>query len=380
MNDIRIDAEKQQTAREYAGIRRRLMLLGLVFGSVYLLAWIGLGWDKALRNWLEAQVSAQWLVVALFAIAFAGLHILLTLPMDYYSGFVLPHRYEMSNQSIGEWLGDQLKGMALSAVLGLLLLEIVYWVLGRYPAYWWLIVGIIMLLFTVILAQLAPVFLMPLFYKFVPLDAEYDELVTRLTKLFEQAGTTVEGVYKFDMSSKTNAANAALTGLGKTRRIILGDTLLEKFSADEIETVLAHELGHHVNKDIPILIASQSLLTLGGLFLASLGLRWGVVTIGYNGISDIATLPLFTFVMSLYGLLTMPLGNILSRSRERMADKFALDSTNNTEAFASAMKRLANQNLADVDPPKWVETLLHSHPSLKSRIAFAEGYRSRQTR
>ncbi len=380
MSDIRIDAEKQRTAREYAGIRRKLMLVSLIFGAVYLFAWIGFGWDKALRAWLETRVPGQGLIIAIFALVFGGLHVLLTMPMDYYSGFVLPHRYGMSNQSVGEWIGDQVKGMALSAVLGLLLLEIVYWVLGRFPTLWWLIVGIIMLLFTVILAQLAPVLLMPLFYKFVPLDSEYDDLVDRLTKLFQQAGTRVEGVYKFDMSSKTNAANAALTGLGNTRRIILGDTLLEQFSADEIETVLAHELGHHVNKDIPILIISQSLLTLGGLFLASLGLRWGVTTIGYAGISDIATLPLFTLVMSIYGLLTMPLGNILSRSRERLADKFALDSTHNADAFASAMKRLANQNLADVDPPKWVETLLHSHPSLKSRIAFAEGYRSRQTR
>ncbi len=376
MVDIRIDTEKQRTAREYAAKRRVMMLVSLVIGTLYLLAWIGLGWDKTLRTWLAMQVESQWLLVAGFALIFGGLYTVLTLPFDYYSGYFLPHRYEMSNQSVMEWVGDQLKGMLLSAVLGLFLLEVVYWVLREFPTLWWLIAGVLMLLLTVILAQLAPVLLMPLFYKFVPLESEYDELVDRLTVLFAKTGTHIEGVYKFDMSSKTKAANAALTGLGNTRRIILGDTLLENFSMDEIETVLAHELGHHVNKDIPIMILSQSLLTLGGLYLAALGLRWGVATLGYTAISDVAALPLFTLVMSAYGLVTMPLGNILSRSRERLADKFALDTTQNAAAFASAMKRLANQNLADVEPPKWVETLLHSHPSVKSRIDYAEGYRS----
>jgi STE24 endopeptidase len=206
----------------------------------------------------------------------------------------------------------------------------------------------------------------------VPLGDEQAELADRLIRLAEQAGTRVRGVYKFDMSRRTKEANAALTGLGNTRRIILGDTLLTKFTPDEIETVLAHELGHHVHKDIPLSMAFETVLTLVGLYLASLGLRWGVATFGFAGVADIAALPLFGLVMGAYGLITLPLGNAFSRWRERLADEYALQATHKSAAFASALTRLANQNLADVDPEPWVEFLLHSHPALRKRIALAQ--------
>jgi STE24 endopeptidase len=174
------------------------------------------------------------------------------------------------------------------------------------------------------------------------------------------------------MSRRTKAANAALTGLGNTRRILLGDTLLKEFSPDEIETVLAHELGHHVHRDIPLGILIESLVTLGGLYLASLALNWGVVAFGLDGPADIAALPLFVLVIGLYSLLTMPLSNAYSRWRERLADEYALQATHNGSAYASALTRLANQNLAEVDPEPWVEFLLYSHPALGKRIALAQ--------
>jgi len=147
-----------------------------------------------------------------------------------------------------------------------------------------------------------------------------------------------------------------------------------KFTPDEIEVVMAHELGHQVNKDIPVGIIVQSILTLGGLYLASLGLRWGVGAFGFSGPADISALPVFLLVIGLYELVTMPLGNAYSRWRERRADEYALHVTGNGVAYASALTRLANQNLADVDPEPWVEFLLYSHPALSKRIAMAQGY------
>jgi STE24 endopeptidase len=255
-----------------------------------------------------------------------------------------------------------------------LILEIIYAVLRAAPDTWWLWAAGILLVFNVLLANLAPVLLFPIFYKFQPLGEEYAELAARLVRLAEKAGTRVQGVFKFDMSRRTKAANAALTGLGNTRRIILGDTLLSEFTPDEIETVLAHELGHQVHKDIPLGIAIESATTLAGLYLASLGLRWGAAALGFAGSADIATLPLFMLVMGAYGLLTMPLTNAYSRWRERLADAYALRATGNGPAFASAMTRLANQNLADADPEAWVEFLLHSHPALSKRIAMANEF------
>jgi len=243
-----LDPERQQKAKEYARISRRLFVVELVFGAVYVIFWIISGLSPWLRDQVHSITTATWLAVPLFALGFGLPYAILTAPLDYYSGFVLPHKYEQSVQSLKEWLIDKFKGLLISGVLGLIVLETIYWLLGIAPETWWLWAALVMLALTVILGTLAPVLIFPLFYKYKPLDNE--ELVIRLTQLAENAKTRVKGVYEFDMSSKTVAANAALMGLGNTRRIVLGDTLIQNFTVDEIETVLAHELGHHVHKGL----------------------------------------------------------------------------------------------------------------------------------
>jgi STE24 endopeptidase len=374
MEEISLDPDRQKRAKEYARISRRLMVLGLAIAGIYTVAWLVFGWSLDLKSFLLGFTRNDWLLVAGYGVVFGGLLGLINLPLSYYEGFILPHRFEISNQTLRGWISDQIKGGLLSAVLGGLILEIIYAVLRASPGLWWLWAAIILLIFNVILANLAPILLMPLFYKFVPLGDEYAELEQRLIWLAEKAGTHVRGVFKFDMSRRTKAANAALTGLGNTRRVLLGDTLLDEFTNDEIETVLAHELGHHVHKDIPVGMAVDTAVTLVGLYLASLGLQWGVRVFGFSGPADIAALPVFMLVLGLFGLVTMPLGNAYSRWRERRADEYALDATHKPQAFASAMTRLANQNLADVDPEPWVEWLLYSHPALGKRIALANSY------
>jgi STE24 endopeptidase len=261
--------------------------------------------------------------------------------------------------------------LLIAAPLGLIVLELVYLALRLTGGWWWLWTGAGMLVFTVLLSNLAPILIMPLFNKFVPLGEEHAELAERLMKLAERSHTKVRGVFKFDMSKRTRAANAALTGLGNTRRIVLGDTLINEFSPDEIETVLAHELGHHVHKDIPILMAFGTVMTLGGLFLASLVLNWAAGQFGFAGPSDIAGLPALGLVLGAFGLLTQPLDNAVSRWRESKADEYALQSTGNAGAFASAFVRLANQNLGEVDPEKWVVFMFYDHPPLGERIKMA---------
>jgi STE24 endopeptidase len=371
---IKLDPGRQEQAKEYNRIRRRLMVGDLVIGGLYTLAWLLLGWSEVLRDALLRLTNNDWLLVAGFAAVFGGFYLLINLPLSYYSGFVLPHRYEMSTQSLKGWVVDQIKGFLVGGVLGLLLLEVIYAVLRAFPDTWWLWAAGILLLFSVLLANLAPILLMPLFYKFVPLGEEHADLVERLMRLADAANTRVQGVFKFDMSRRTKAANAGLTGLGNTRRILLGDTLIDEFTADEIETVLAHELGHHVHKDIPLGMAFETALTLVGLYLASLVLSWGASIFGFISPSDVAAMPLFVIVMGIYGLVTMPVGNAFSRWRERRADEYALQVTGKGVAYASALTRLANQNLSEVDPEPWVEFLLYSHPALGKRIAMAEAY------
>lgn len=369
---VSLDPERQKQARRYARIRRRLMLVDLGIGLIYLLTWLLTGLSTGLRDALLGWTDNPWLVVALFTAIFGAGFLLINLPLSYYQGFVLPHRFELSNQNLRGWITDQVKGLAISGVFGLVMVEGIYWLLRTTGNAWWLWAAGLLLFFQVVMANLAPVLIMPVFYKVVPLEDDQADLTERLIQLAERAGTRVRGVYKIDMSRRTKSANAMLMGLGNTRRIVLGDTLLSEFTDDEIETVLAHELGHHVHHDISYGILVSVVSTLAGFFLASLFLRWGVNAFGMLGIWDVAALPLFLLAMVIYSLVTMPLENAYSRWRERRADRYALQATQKPQAFASAMTRLANQNLAEVDPEPWVEWLLYSHPALKKRIAMAE--------
>ncbi len=359
-------------------ISRRLWLVNLVIGAAYTLAWLVLGWSIALRQWLTSHLSflsSPWLLVPAFLIVFGGIYFLIDLPLSYYSGFVLPHRFGQSTQSLKDWILDQIKGIAIGAPLGLIMVELLYLALRATGDLWWLWAAGGLLVFNVLLSNLAPVLIMPIFNKYVPLGNEHKDLAERLLRLAERAHTKVRGVYKFDMSRRTKSANAALTGIGNTRRIVLGDTLINEFTSDEIETVLAHELGHQVHKDIPILIGFGTLSTLIGFYLASLAMNWAVATFGFAGVGDVAAFPALGLILGAYGLVTSPIDNTVSRWRERLADEYALAATSKNQAFASAFVRLANQNLGEVDAEKWVVFMFYSHPPLKERIDMAESWR-----
>jgi len=368
-----LDPERQKQAKEYARIRRRLWLVDTAFSAVYALAWLFLGWAVSLRQWLTTFTTNEWLLIPLFVTIFGGIYSIINLPLGYYSGFVLPHRFGQSNQTLKDWVVDQIKGIAVGAPIGLILLELLYLALRLTGGLWWLWAAGGMLLFSVLLSNLAPILIMPLFNKYVPLGDEHKDLADRLLALAERANTKVRGVFKFDMSKRTKSANAALTGIGNTRRIVLGDTLIDEFSTDEIETVLAHELGHHVHRDIPLFIAFGAVSTTAGLFLASLGLNWAIGYFGFLSIADVAAFPALGIVLGAFGLITMPFDNAVSRWREGKADDYALQATGKREAFASAFTRLANQNLGEVDPESWVVFLFYSHPPLGERIAKAKG-------
>jgi STE24 endopeptidase len=305
---------------------------------------------------------------------------LLDLPLSFYSGYLLPHRFELSNQTLRGWISDQVKSALLSTLLGAPMLIGLFALLRQAPVTWWLWGAATYSLLAVILTALAPVLLMPIFYRFKPLGEDYATLEERLLSLSERAGTAVRGVFTFDMSRRTRAANAALTGLGHSRRIILGDTMLENFSTDEIESVLAHELAHHAHRDIPLGIAIQVPLTFTYFFLVDRVLNWGIARFGLQGLADPASLPLIALTFGALGLISMPLLNAWSRWRERMADDYALKMSGKPDAFASAMTRLANQNLADADPEDWVVFLLYSHPPLRQRIEHARTFASQSVK
>ena len=369
-----LDPERQDKAKAFARIKRRIWLADQIFSLAYAAVWLTTGWSLRLRVGLDALNGGPWLTTALFAAVFGGIYFLLNLPLGFYAGYLLPHRFGLSTQTCKDWIADQAKNLTLGAVLGLGLIEVVYFVLRVTGEAWWLWMTGAMLFFSVLLTNLSPILIMPLFNKFTPLEDEHADLAKRLINLAERAGTKVKGVFKMDLSRRTKQANAALMGIGSTRRIVLGDTMIEEFSEDEIETVLAHELGHHVHHDIPILIGFSTLITALGFFLISLAMGWAIRTFGLDGAADPAGLPALMILLSFYQLVMMPIENAFSRWRERLADTYALQATGKPRAFASAFTRLANQNLGEVNPEGWVVMLFYSHPPLNERIAKAENW------
>jgi Zn-dependent protease with chaperone function len=378
VTSVELDLERQQKAKEYARIRRRLSYITIGIGviGVFILLFTNLGiWLADQLQPLSWQPVAGWFPFQILAYLLTLMlaYEIITAPIAYYRGFVLPHRYGLSTMSLKSWLADLFKGLALSLVLEILVIEFVYLLLAIQPQTWWLWVALAMLFFSVVMANLAPVLIFPIFYKFTPLPE--GDLTLRLLALAERAHTRVRGVFTMKMSDKTTAANAALMGLGNTRRIVIGDTMLDRYTPDEIEVVLAHELGHHVHHDIWKLIISQSILTLGGLYLVNVVLHLTVDTQHiYTSLADPATIALLLALMGVFGLIVMPIGNGLSRAIEYQADEYALQSTGMVEPFKSAMTRLANQNLSEAEPSPIIEFLFHDHPSINKRLQHADNF------
>jgi STE24 endopeptidase len=361
----------EDKSTRYHRLKRRAELLELGWSAALVIGLLITGGGAALRNAgrLLAGGNLYW-TVALVVLAIAFLHELGAMPLSWYSGYVLERRYDLSRQGPGAWLTDHLKGIAVGLVLGIPAALFVYLTLVHTPSWWWLISGGVFALVSVGLANMAPVLLLPLFFSFTPL--ERDELRQRLEQLAGRAGTRIVGVYEWALGAKTRKANAALTGLGSTRRILVSDTMLEQYSDDEIEVVLAHELGHHVHHDIWRGLAVETVLILLGFGAADLLLRTFGSRAGLEGIADPAGLPLLLAAAGTVSIVLMPFGLALSRHHERRADRFALDLTSNPDAFISAMRRLGAQNLAEPQPSRLVEWLFYSHPPLEERLIAAK--------
>ena len=356
--------------RRYNRVRRWLGITDFGVGLLLLIVLLVTRWSDSLRD-LAYRIGFQNYTLSLFVylVLLLAISKLLGLTLDYF-GFRLERRYKLSNQRFGAWAWDEVKGFLVGVVMGPILVELVYFTIRQWPLYWWMIGWALFMALFVLLAQLAPVVLFPIFYKFEPLDNE--ELRRRLIVLSERAGTRVRGVYRWKLSEKSKKANAALTGLGRTRRIILADTLLDNYSQDEVEAVLAHELGHHVHKHIFKSIVVQAAITFFGFWAANWILHYAVDQRIFEELSDFANLPLLALVSVVLSLLLMPALNAYSRFNERQADRYAFESTSSVEPFISSMNKLAEQNLAERTPSKWVEWLFHSHPSISRRLEAAE--------
>jgi len=373
----------EDKATRFHRLRRRAAIVAVGW-SVLLLAGLlvtgGSAWLSDAAHRLVATWSIPWFLftpalAACYAIVVALAHEVVAFPLAMFTGLVLERRYGLSRQTAGEWHRDHLKALALGLLFGGLSAAFVYLALTLWPDRWWLATTAGAVIVSLILTWLAPVVLIPLFFKVTPL--QNDSLRERLTALAKRVGTGTIGIYEWRLSQKTSRANAALTGFGRTRRILLSDTLVGDYSEDEIEVILAHELSHHVSHDVWRALVLQAVVVGLGFWAGNWTLRWSIRWLGLYAISDPAGLPVLVLTAMAVSALALPLVNAISRWHERRADQFALDTTRNPAAFASAMKRLGASNLAEEDPSTFARLFFYTHPPLGDRLDFARAWAAR---
>ncbi|MDD5116646.1 MAG: M48 family metallopeptidase [Candidatus Omnitrophica bacterium] len=358
-------------ARDYSQQKYFLNIIDTFYGIALILFFLGTGLSVYLQGAIESLGLPGCLSIALFLLAAFLLYYLFRLPLNFYAGFTLEHKFNLSRQNAGSWWVEQLKSFLLAYIILLILILCFYWILAGFKQ-WWLVVSVSWIAFSVVLAKLTPVLIIPLFFKYKRL--EDDLLRQRIFDLARRMRVKFMDVFEIDFSKKTLKANAAFTGIGKSRRVILADTLKDKYTTDEIEAILAHEFAHFQRSHIFKLIAVDSILTLGLFYLIFRTNVYFLGVFGLDSLKQLAGLPLVFLYFMLFGFIVQPFGAYVSRRFEREADGLALQATRNKEAFISMMDKLAGQNLADRKPHPLIKLFFFDHPPIDERIKTAREF------
>lgn len=368
-------ASDYQRRKTYNRTKIWMGLINFGISLIFLLVLVLTPLSRIFAEWATVIWSPSYGALLVFAAIVGAAESIVTFPLSFYSGFILEHAYDLSDQSLGSYFWEKLKGMIVGAVIGIPVLLLFYFFLNKYGNAWWLPTAILMFVLTILLSRIAPKVIMPLFYKFTPIERE--ELKERIREMAENAGLTIEGIFQFNLSKETKKANAAFTGIGKAKRIILGDTLLENFSDDEILSVLAHELGHFKEKHIWKQSALGTIFTFLGLYLVSLGYAAIVAGSSYASITSLAALPWITLLLVIFNFVVGPIQNAISRHYERVADDYSIKLFQQPAVTVHSLEKLAEQNLTDPDPHPVIEFLFYSHPSVPHRVQrIKEQYQS----
>lgn len=361
--------EKVSNEKLYNKIKLRLSIIDLVLDLflVAVLAFSGISVFIADKSGVTGNIYGDFLVfmlIIMFAFSVIGL------PFDFYGSYIVEHKFGLSNQTFFKWVWERVKSTALSLAIGIPVSLVFYFLIRSMGDMWWLYFAGFIFVISVFFARVAPVIIFPLFYKFTKL--EDGEIKEKLEKILSDVNIKITGIFSFNMSKDTKKANAGFTGLGKSKRIILSDTLLEKFTPDEIAIVFAHEAGHYKHRHIVKNIMFSTVVIFASFYICSVLHSITIKSMGFANVSDLAALPALVFYLTLSGLIMMPVTNFISRKYEFQADTYAVKLTADLDSFISTMEKLAEINLADKEPHPVVEFFLYSHPSIKRRIEFAK--------
>jgi STE24 endopeptidase len=359
----------QDRAKQYSNLKYTLEIAGIIYTLIIIVLFLKSG----LSQWLSlafSKTALTFLVLPLYLLIISLGYYLLAFPLNFYQSYTLEHKFSLTTQPLADWFKDQLKSGVIAYLISFILVGAFYLILKYNPDTWWVVISIFWIFFSIVLAKLLPVVFIPLFFKYRKLNDE--ALRERIMRLAGKMKVKVLDCFEINFSKKTLKGNAAFVGIGNTRRVILADTLKDKYSYDEIEVILAHEFAHYQLKHLLKLVVVNSIVTLAVFYLIFRTNAHILNLFGLSSLSDLAGLPVVLMYFIVFGIVTQPLEAFISRSFERSADSVALETTGLKDAFISTMDKLASQNLADRNPHPIIKFFFFDHPPIDERIRMAK--------
>jgi STE24 endopeptidase len=369
-----LDKEKQEQARRYEKEKRMLGLFGTLLSLIILLAFYYSGMSGRLADLFvgRSMILAFLVYTTVFLSGFA----LLTLPLNFWRGYIREHKWKFSNQTVKNWLWEKAKSFVVGWVILSALLGFLLWIMAHFAQTWWFMAGIGTALLSVILAAFFPVVILPIFNKYVPIQDK--ELTEALDRILSQGGLRSSGFFQEDTSRQTKKENAFLAGLGKTRRVVLSDNLMRNMTIPEIESIMAHEVGHFKHKHIWKNMAIGALGQLVIFYVLNLIMRSLFPPFLSSPRSNLALFPMLLILLeAISSILFGPSSHALSRHFEKQADHYALRNIQSKKAFMTALAGLADRNLSNAYPRWWVKLLYYSHPPIGERLDMADTFNTR---
>ncbi len=372
--DNKLDSQR---TKKYNSIKFILSLVRYTLTIMFILLVLKSGAAVGMVNLGWLLFDNRYLVLLAYIAILAISEFIVFLPLSYYSDYLLEIEYGLSNLTRAGWLWRKLKETAVSLVIIAPFSVVLYFFLRKFHNDWWIPVAAIYFVFTVVLNRIFPTLIFPLFYRVTPIQDH--QLAEQIKALCDKEGVDIEGVYSFNLSSSTRRANAALVGWGKKRRIIISDTLLEKFEHEEILSVLAHELGHYVGRHTAKLTVISGIFIVMAMFFCAYLHKRTISFFGFQSVDELASIPLMALYLLLFSILVMPFQNAVSRAMERWSDRYALKQGPAAWHFISAMEKLMELNLEVSSPNPLIVLIFYSHPPISQRIEMARRFDNKKT-